>query len=87
MPVRPGHRGRPLKLTWRKDHGGEQVEQGAVRLVDGRGRLKVMDLVHDLGAYKGTTTRVLYQVQGDVLRYSALVVPEVVADGQVQAAL
>jgi hypothetical protein len=45
-----------------------------------------MDLVHDFGAYKGTTTRLLYQVQRDVLRYSTLFVPDVVADSKVQAA-
>jgi uncharacterized protein (TIGR03067 family) len=73
-------------LTWRKDGGGEQVEQGVVKIVDSRGQPKIMDLFHDHGAYKGTTTRALYQIQSDVLRYSALVMPAGVEDSQVQAA-
>lgn len=56
---------------WRKE-GGDQVEQGEVKLIDARGRPKVADLVHTFGAYKGTTTRVFYRVEGDTLWYSSV---------------
>jgi uncharacterized protein (TIGR03067 family) len=62
-------------ITWRTDSGGQQVEQGVVRIIDTTGQPKVMDLVHDFGPYKGTTTRALYQVDGDSMRYSTVVAP------------
>jgi uncharacterized protein (TIGR03067 family) len=58
--------------SWRKD-GGAQVEQGEVKLIDARGKPKVADLVHTFGTYKGTTTRVLYRVDGDTLWYTSVV--------------
>ncbi len=57
--------------TWRKD-GGDQVEQGEVKLIETRGTPKVADLVHTFGTYKGTTTRVFYRVNGDTLRYTSV---------------
>ena len=57
--------------TWRRD-GGDQVEQGTVKIVDASGKPKVADLVHTFGAYKGTTTRVLYRVDGDALWYTSV---------------
>ncbi|MBA4066443.1 MAG: hypothetical protein C0501_22565 [Isosphaera sp.] len=70
-------------ITWRTDGGGRQVEQGVVRVVDTTGRPKVVDLVHDFGPYKGTTTRAFYQVEGDSMRYSTLVVPAAIGDAKV----
>jgi uncharacterized protein (TIGR03067 family) len=69
-------------ITWRTDRG-EQVEQGVVRMVEATGQPKVMDLVHDFGPYKGTTTRAFYQVAGDSLRYSSMVVPASIGDAKV----
>lgn len=68
--------------SWPKD-GGVQLEQGKVRIVEAAGQQKVMDLIHDRGPYKGTTTRALYQVEGDSLRYSSMVAPESVRDSRV----
>ncbi len=70
-------------ITWRTDTGGEQVEQGVVRVIDTTGKPKVMDLVHDFGQYKGTTTRALFQVDGDSMRYSTLIVPSTLGDAKV----
>jgi uncharacterized protein (TIGR03067 family) len=70
--------------TWRKDGGGEQIEQGAVKVIDAGGKPKVADLVHTFGVYKGTTTRVFYQIDGDFLRYTSVVAPETITpDGKV----
>ena len=39
--------------------------------------------MHTFGAYKGTTTRVFYQVDGDFLRYTSIVAPDAVTpDGK-----
>ena len=62
--------------AWRKDGGGEQVEQGEVRVIDAGGKPKVADLVHTFGVYKGTTTRVLYQTDGEFLRYTYVAAPD-----------
>ena len=69
--------------TWRTESGGEQAEQGVIRIVDATGNPKVMDLVHDFGPYKGTTTRAFYQVEGDSMRYSTLIVPASLGDAKV----
>src|SRR5688572_21171068 len=53
-------------IRWPKD-GGVQVEQGTVKIVEAAGRQKVMDLLHDHGPYKGTTTRALYQADAESL--------------------
>ena len=73
-------------ITWRTDSGGKQVEQGVVRIIDTTGQPKVMDFVHEFGPYKGTTTRAFYQVEGDSMRYSTLVVPAALGDAKVTAA-
>lgn len=73
-------------IAWRTESGGQQVEQGVVRIIDTTGQPKVMDLVHDFGPYKGTTTRAFYQWEGDSMRYSTLVVPAALADAKVTTA-
>ncbi|MDX1948631.1 MAG: TIGR03067 domain-containing protein [Pirellulaceae bacterium] len=73
-------------ITWRTETGGQQVEQGVIRIVDVTGRPKVMDLVHDFGPYKGTITRALFQLEGDSMRYSTLVVPAAIGDAKVNTA-
>lgn len=73
-------------ITWRTDGGDEQVEQGVARIIDTAGSPKVMDLVHDFGPYKGTTTRALYQLDGDSLRYSTIVAPTALEDAKVVTA-
>ncbi|MNC97497.1 hypothetical protein D3C83_151690 [compost metagenome] len=45
-----------------------------------------MDLVHDGGPYKGTTTRAMYQTDGKSLRYSCMVAPESLTDSGVVTA-
>lgn len=56
---------------WRKD-GGDQIEQGEIKLLDTKGKPKVANLVHTFGVYKGTTTRVFYRVDGDTLWYTSV---------------
>lgn len=58
--------------SWRKD-GGDQIEQGEVKSIDAKGNPRVADLVHTFGTHKGTTTRVLYRVDGDSLWYASVV--------------
>ena len=69
--------------TWRKDGGGEQVEQGVVKIIDTTGKPKVMDFVHVFGPHKGTTTRAFYQADGNSLRYSTVVAPASLEDAKV----
>ena len=55
------------------------------RVLDDLGHT-LLDLVHDLGPYKGTTTRALYHTDGKSLRYSTLVAPDSLLDGKVVTA-
>jgi uncharacterized protein (TIGR03067 family) len=69
-------------LSWRKDDGTDQIEQGVLRLNDGPLYPKFANLVHDRGAYKGTTTHVVYSIGGEVLRYTAIVLPADIHNGE-----
>jgi uncharacterized protein (TIGR03067 family) len=71
------------RISWRKDSGEQQVEQGVVRTVATTGSPRVMDLVHDFGPYRGMTTRAFYQVEGDTMRYSTMTVPASIGDAGV----
>lgn len=74
-------------LTWRRDDGTDQVEQGVLRLSDGPAYPKLAALVHDRGPYKGTTTHALLQLEGDILRYTVVLLPKSERDGAVSSTM
>ena len=60
--------------TWRLDASGSQVESGAVKVIAANASL-VIDLIHEAGKYKGTTTRALMQITDGDLHVVQVIFP------------